>query len=285
MTATLDAMLAYANLGWPVVPLHNPQGDACSCSKKDDCPSPAKHPRTEHGLKDATVNPGIITGWCERWPNANVGLLTGVAFDVLDIDGPQADTQLGRAAGGHLASLGPEVATGRGWHLYFAPTGGGNKTGLIDHVDWRGAGGYVVAPPSLHISGTRYTWEPGCGPEETLEPVPPWLLALLNPPRPAVIPWATAPPAHHQDKGAYGQRALEVELGRLACTQPGGRNDAVNRAAFNLGQLVASGHLEASAVADALLRVAAAIGLTEAEAVPTITSGMATGMRTPRRTA
>jgi Bifunctional DNA primase/polymerase, N-terminal len=50
------------------------------------------------------------------------------------------------------------VRTGSGWHLYLASTGAGNRAGLLDHVGWRGRGGYVVAPPSRHANGTRYWW-------------------------------------------------------------------------------------------------------------------------------
>jgi Bifunctional DNA primase/polymerase, N-terminal len=52
------------------------------------------------------------------------------------------------------------VATGGGgWHVWFTPTGLGNRPprGLA-HVDWRGKGGCVLAPPSRHISGGTYRW-------------------------------------------------------------------------------------------------------------------------------
>lgn len=51
--------------------------------------------------------------------------------------------------------------TGRGgYHMYFRGDGKiKNRAGIIDGVDIRGNGGYVVAPPSIHKNGRRYEWE------------------------------------------------------------------------------------------------------------------------------
>jgi hypothetical protein len=54
-----------------------------------------------------------------------------------------------------------EASTGGGGrHLYFAHPGEmlHNRVGLAPGVDLRGDGGYVVAPPSVHPSGTPYGW-------------------------------------------------------------------------------------------------------------------------------
>jgi Bifunctional DNA primase/polymerase, N-terminal len=73
----------------------------------------------------------------------------------------QAMSALAAAHG--LVSSGPLVHTGGGgWHYYLAPTGLGNVSPAgLAHVDWRGRGGYVVAPPSRHASGQAYQWAPG----------------------------------------------------------------------------------------------------------------------------
>jgi hypothetical protein len=85
-----DAALAYARRGWPVIPLHHlaaKAGAGCSCPWPD-CGSAGKHPRTVHGLKDASTDPDQIRRWWTRWPKANIGVVTGKAsgFIVLDID-------------------------------------------------------------------------------------------------------------------------------------------------------------------------------------------------------
>ena len=90
---------------------------------------------------------------------------------------------------------GPLVATGGGgWHHWFAPTGLGNRPprGLA-HVDWRGKGGCVLAPPSRHVSGGSYRWLRGLD-QAPLPEVPAALRALLDPdpPTPTGRPTRTA---------------------------------------------------------------------------------------------
>jgi len=83
------AALAYAKLGLPVIPLHNPlPNDVCSCSKGPDCQSVGKHPRTKNGFKDATTDMAQVEEWWTHWPDANIGIVTGKASGwlVLDID-------------------------------------------------------------------------------------------------------------------------------------------------------------------------------------------------------
>lgn len=281
MTGCARAAVAYARLGWPVVPLHGWDGKRCTCLDAE-CPSPAKHPRTRHGLKDASTDPATIGGWWKRWPASNVGLLTGVKFDVLDVDGEEGDLALGEVARGagvpEMVTTGPMASTGKGWHLLFLPTGEGNRARLVDHVDWRGTAGYIVAPPSLHATGRRYRWLPGCGPGAPLEAAPGWLLDLVRRPAPAAP--GTVP--IRARSGGYGRAALESELGRLALAPVGARNDTLNRAAFAMGQLIGGGHLEPSEAAGALLAVALRIGLGGVEAERTISSALRRGLDHPR---
>src|SRR5262245_40189065 len=81
----LAAALEAARRGWPVFPLHQPVGAGCSCGEAT-CSNVGKHPRTAHGFRDATTDRAQIEAWWSRWPDANIGAPTGVAFDALDID-------------------------------------------------------------------------------------------------------------------------------------------------------------------------------------------------------
>lgn len=80
----------------------------------------------------------------------------------------------------------------------------------------------------------------------------------------------------------YVAAAVEAECAAVASTPPGGRNAALNAAAFNLGQLVGAGVLDAHEATGRLLDAAAACGLGEAEARGTIRSGLEAGSKQPR---
>src|SRR6266545_3856914 len=89
-----DSALAYAEQAIPVVPLHHPATSGsrwrqrwstigCSCGQPN-CAQPSEHPLTGDGLAEATTDSAQVRAWWQRYPEANVGLATGVAFDVLD---------------------------------------------------------------------------------------------------------------------------------------------------------------------------------------------------------
>ena len=126
------------------------------------CAPGAKRPLTRHGYLDASTDAGQIAGWWRRWPAANIGLATGrpPGYEVLDIDvhpGGSGFPALGRARRAGLVG---------GWtHLVRTPSGGlhlyfpvneerGQESWALPHahVDFRGAGGYVIAPPSRVVT-------------------------------------------------------------------------------------------------------------------------------------
>src|SRR5258707_9686763 len=85
--SSLNRALDYASRGWPVLPLYSVEGGRCTCGDVN-CRSPGKHPRTQHGVKDASAHSSQIGLWWRWWPSSNVGIATGVASGllVLDID-------------------------------------------------------------------------------------------------------------------------------------------------------------------------------------------------------
>lgn len=149
-----DAAIEYAKKGFAVFPL-----------KYRD-----KVPLTRNGCKDATTDAAQIKAWWQKYPNANIGLATGSVSQnvfVIDLD---IDEDCGIDGYHSLEDWQREhgdfpetwtAITGRGgYHLYYRGNGKiKNRAGIIDGVDIRGNGGYVVAPPSIHKNGRRYEWE------------------------------------------------------------------------------------------------------------------------------
>lgn len=117
-----------------------------------------KTPATPHGFKDASMNPDTVRAWWRAEPTFNIGLSTGHLFDVIDIDGdPGQASILALDAKDQVPAIRGIVTTPRGNHLYIDPTGDGCATAIRPGIDYRGIGGYVVAPPSL-INGVAYQW-------------------------------------------------------------------------------------------------------------------------------
>jgi hypothetical protein len=269
----LDAALGYAQRGWLVLPLQ----------ERGKAPDGRLVP---HGLKDASRDPARIRSWWRASPGANVGLRTGTTLDVVDLDGPRSLLE------DHgTFRPGAVVATGRGWHYYFAASGLPNRTALVPGVDVRGVGGYVVAPPSLHPSGTRYCFvDPGTGVPSQLPPrgalsMPPrWLAELCRRTGPERANTDDPIPLR-LDASAYARAALAGECAAVAATAEGSRNDRLNRAAFAAGTLVAAGALDPLQVTELLTNAARRAGLPESEARRTIASGLKAGQERPRQLA
>jgi hypothetical protein len=99
-----------------------------------------------------------------------------------------------------------------------------------------------------------------------------------NTPAPSPAPT----PAGAGANPAYVQAAVRDELAAVAAAPEGVRNDTLNRAAFNLGTLVAAGGLGQREAHDALVAAGIAAGLGEREADATALSGLKAGSKHPR---
>lgn len=281
MNELLQSALRYAGLGWRVFPLHVVTADGtCSCQKGKDCNRPAKHPRTPHGVDDATCDEQKIRGWWRRWPDANVGLSAGAGCaTILDIDGDDGNDSIEMMADG-LLPVTPTVRTANGRHLYFQyiPEAR-NRVRLAPGLDLRSDGGYVVAPPSVHHSGVLYEWT--YGPETPIATMPEWLRSHISKPpeRRAESNVLNMPQRH----SGYVESALEAECEAVREAGKGARNTTLNTAAYNLGQLVGGGMLSHELAVSRLELAAVDAGLSAVEAIRTIGSGMRSGEANPRR--
>lgn len=158
-----QAALAYARMGWPVLPL-KPR---------------LKQPATKHGLHDASISQSKINRWWNMWPDANIGIRTGIAFDALDLDGESGVSALYDIKPDYRHT-GPISATGSGYHFLFRVSGSKNHAKMVDvPIDFRGRNGYIVVSPSTHPDGHKYKWVQG----GRIPAVPPWLAAFLFQPK------------------------------------------------------------------------------------------------------
>ena len=174
---------AFAQLGWPVLPLYTPDAEGrCSCGSPD-CRSVGKHPQTKHGVHDATKDPAEVAALCRKFPEANIGVPTGLVSGiiVLDVDprngGDASLTEL-EALHGPLPDTVEARTGGGGRHFYFkAPEHPVAKRRVAPGLDLQAEGAYVVAPPSRHASGESYRWVLGRSPFDIpLADAPSWLL-------------------------------------------------------------------------------------------------------------
>lgn len=133
MPSLLASALWYASVGLHVFPLQPGR----------------KMPFTgSSGCKDATTDTATIRRWWAAAPSANIGIATGHLVDVIDIDGaPGIRSWLDLEAPPEVIG---SVRTPRpgGSHHYVPATGRGNRAGIFPGIDYRGMGGYVLAPPS-----------------------------------------------------------------------------------------------------------------------------------------
>lgn len=158
-TNNLQAALQYQEKGLSVIPVNPPIRDE---NGKDN----GKKPLIKwEEFQKRIAEPKEIEEWFKRWPDSRVGIVTGEVsgLDVVDVDTKQGEDKLIEALGEELSTFNPPMAsTPRGGkHLYVQASGEGNKTGFLPGVDYRGEGGYILAPPSIGLDGTRYEWHPG----------------------------------------------------------------------------------------------------------------------------
>jgi Bifunctional DNA primase/polymerase, N-terminal len=235
----LDAALGYAARGWPGFP--------CQWQGLR-----RKHPLTVHGHLDASTDPAVITAWWRRWPKALIGVSTGRAsgFVVLDVDVKYND----RYGFETLAALGHAIlpdtpmahtASG-GLHVYFASpldfeigcTEGGKGRGIGRRLDWRGTGGYVIAPSP----NSGYWWGPYWSPETVaLAPVPSALLprkperrSTAHPVRPVI------------GLSPYGEAALDSACRHIMSAPAGEQEVTMHGECFSIGTLAGAGAIPAN---------------------------------------
>ena len=209
-----------------------------------------------------------------------------------------------------------------GLHIYFSQPGGGplgNREGSLPKgINVRGAGGYVVAPYCIRADGTYYELvksNPDLVEAFTagrIPPVPDWLTKIIRETNPgatdgqtvwsstvstptlptsgsssSTIGTGTARITHSNGNRyeAYARAALSGQVAEVSATPSGGRNIALNAAAFRLGRLAARGWISRTDIEAGLQSAAQSNGLLaedgERSVNATINSGLCAGLAKP----
>jgi Bifunctional DNA primase/polymerase, N-terminal len=178
--APLGAVAAqYASMGWPVCTGAHPYrgtrasmepGRACSCDRVG-CPAPGAHPVSPAWQMQATVDLKVIESWWETRPEANVILVTGRVFDVLDVPAAAGALALTRMEAASVPT-GPVALPGQDRMLFFVVTRGSpadedewwscgldcEPESVVSGVRWHCRDSYVLAPPSRYADGQASRW-------------------------------------------------------------------------------------------------------------------------------
>lgn len=138
-----DAALRFISEGVPVFP----------------CVPGEKRPLVRHGFHEASTDHEVVADWWKRWPSANIGIQTGSAsgLDVVDVDVAAHGTGYPAFREAHQRGYATwwealiRTPSG-GLHAYFPASVDQPQSSwqvARAHIDFRGAGGYVIAPPSV----------------------------------------------------------------------------------------------------------------------------------------
>jgi hypothetical protein len=172
----------YAALGWPVCAganlsraLHGmPRelGRACSCDRVG-CPDPGAHPASPAWQMQATVDVTIIRQWWQANPSANVILVTGRVFDVLEVPAVPGASALAKMARDSVET-GPVAMLGEDTMHFYVTTRGSPadedewwSCGLdcspemaipTGEVRWHCRDSFVLGPSSIYAGGQNVRW-------------------------------------------------------------------------------------------------------------------------------
>lgn len=136
----LRAAANYYKLGFSIIPLGQ---------EKDEVLVKWKQYQTTRATLEE------IAAWIQRWPEINLGVVTGAISGIVVVD-----IENGGSAKGYEPTV--IAKSGRdGRHLYYRHPGNRiikNGIRVAELTDIRGDGGYVVLPPSVLSGGRSYKW-------------------------------------------------------------------------------------------------------------------------------
>ena len=209
-----------------------------------------------------------IAAWWARWPNANIGIITGITHVILDADTPEAEAYM---LSGAITRTPWTVKTPRGRHYYYRINPSLTLTNSAGKgLDSRGLGGYVVAAGS-----EGYAWECDIAyGASSVNDLPMLVSADIS----AVNSYRAncAQPANAMGEAQGPHQKILAHLGAIStphdgsATSQGGRNNAL---ASLVGQWVARGMVLSDILAHARIwNQTCNPPMADAEIIQTVTS-------------
>ncbi len=260
-SATREHALALAKLGWPLFPVNG------------------KRPTIKDWPNRATTDPTQVAEWWPDGTRLGIGVVCGPRSGIWVTD----EDRLGALDPLDLPATTTSLTPRPGRHMFWAwdPSRPVRNGKLMDEVDIRGEGGFVVLPPSRSASPgskrTHYEWH--ISPAELVpQPAPAELLDLATHGRTAEQEDDRRP----SSMTPYGRAALDQEAQKVARAPEGERNEQLNRTAFSIGQLTAGGHVCEIEARERLSAAALDAGLHAPEIDKTLDSGIRAGIEKPR---
>lgn len=148
MRTLAEYAVAYARLGWSIIPIKTRDKKPLVRWEKY---------QSEKATEDQ------VESWWKKWPEANIGIVTGLISDiiVIDIDSATGQENYIVAFDELHSTISQKTGKPNSTHLFFKHPKDqkyANATGFLPDVDVRADGGYVVAAPSIHPNKTKYKW-------------------------------------------------------------------------------------------------------------------------------
>lgn len=157
MMDSTSIALEYLANGWSVVPCHIPVNGGCSCGR-DTCTWPGKHPRVSwRQYSERLPTEREVHQWFDsEFYGSNIGIVTGKVSGIAVVD---VDRSMAAYKALRLPETLEAITGGGGRHYFYSlaePMG--SRIGMVEGIDLKADGGFVVAPPSIHKSGRSYMW-------------------------------------------------------------------------------------------------------------------------------
>lgn len=246
------------------------------------CVPGGKRPLTSRGFHDASADARQVRQWWRRNPDANIGLPTGHRSSVVVVDVDVHGDASGFPAFERARKIGLTDAwswlvrtPSGGLHAYFPATNRLEQRSWQapeQHIDFRGDGGYVIAPPSrILVAGVLRTYDVIAIAQHVPHPLDAaGLRQFLDPPRPGPPP--------------RSMPVLGPRPDRLAAWVAGRPEGARNNGLFWATCRMAEGGHPYDATLALLSAAASQAGLPEREAETTIRSAYRIASRPSPRT-